>query len=119
MKFGLAYCLLLVYLAAIVKPVIPIIKDAIAHSFWRIEHIKIVHHSHGHHHTHIEIKSSSDKDKETPTATRYQEPVSVHIFTHKRIEIARHYSFVEKNYPDYMNVLSNAFRQVITPPPKA
>ncbi len=118
MSKAFAYYCLLLYLSAIFKPVVPIVKDMLAHSFWKMEHMETIHHHHGDNHAHLEIEKSSDQNKGTPTATKWEEPVSVHLSLQKTIVFYNHL-LAKKNYRIYNSDLSASIIQMITPPPKA
>lgn len=113
-----AYYFFLLYLSAIFKPVAPIVKDILAHSFWEMEHMATIHHHHGNDHTHVEIEKSLDQNKETPSATKSEEPVSVHLFLQKTF-ISYNHLVAKKEYRLYNSDLSESVMQIITPPPKA
>jgi hypothetical protein len=118
MTKGAAYFFLLLYLAAVSKPVAPIAMDVLAHSFWEAVHISSVHHHHGDDHTHAELEMSSKHDEESPSGAKYEEPVSVHLTSQKTI--TSHLSFDTKNnYCCYNSSISESLKEVITPPPKA
>lgn len=81
MKTTAAYYLLLLYIFAICKPVLPLVQDELAHIFWNAEHIATVHHHHGDHHAEDEIaKAAQDEDNnKVPQTSKTTEPVSIHI----------------------------------------
>ncbi len=55
MKQALLYLLLFAYTTVMLKPVLPIVSDLLAHTFWKWNHISTVHHHDGHDHVHFEI----------------------------------------------------------------
>ena len=81
MRNLIAYCLLLLYSFAVIKPVLPILKDEMAHIFWKTHHLSTVHHHHGNHHTEKEIAHSAheEENKENGQVVKIAEPVSLHI----------------------------------------
>lgn len=81
MRNTIAYYLLILYSLAVFKPVLPILKDEIAHFFLESYHIATVHQHHGDHHTEAEIAHSAHEDEndKTPATTKGSEPVSQHI----------------------------------------
>lgn len=76
-----AYYLLLLYLLALCKPIVPIVQDGLAHIFWQAEHIATVHQHQGSHHAEAETAASTgnDENKKLPASAKISEPVSVHI----------------------------------------
>ncbi len=63
------------------KPVLPVVQDALAHFFWKAEHIATVHHHHGHHHAAEEMATSTQEQEsnKSPVTSKTSEPVSIHI----------------------------------------
>ena len=65
---------------AICKPILPLVQDVLAHSFWESKHLATVHHHHGDHHAEEEIaEAEHDEHDEQPVTTKISEPVSVHM----------------------------------------
>ncbi|MBC7827162.1 MAG: hypothetical protein H7122_05415 [Chitinophagaceae bacterium] len=104
---------------AICKPVLPIVKDALAHAFWKVEHLSTVHHHAGNLHVHTEINElaeDSDKDKNAQTF-KTTDSVSIHILAKNNFEFA--YQFVNaKSYFFKLCSLQNPFLAINCPPPK-
>lgn len=64
MKFTLTYYLLLLYSMVILNPVIPIVSDAISHSFAEAAHVAKVHAKYGANHLQMELSgTASEKDQ--------------------------------------------------------
>lgn len=63
------------------KPLLPIIKDEMAHIFWKAHHIATIHHHDGDHHAEEEVATTTHKEESNnhPSATKLVEPVSVHL----------------------------------------
>ena len=83
MKFTIAYYLLLLYVSVMLKPVIPIISDALSHTFSAAEHIATVHKKYGNNHLQKSMQDSgseNDTDKNQNT-TKSQESIPVHLST--------------------------------------
>ncbi len=65
------------------KPVLPLLQNEVAHLFWKAEHIATVHHHHGNHHEALEVTEAAknnDSDKD-PVSSKTSDPVSVHLVT--------------------------------------
>jgi hypothetical protein len=80
-KTTVAYYLLILYTIALCKPVLPLVKDKLAHIFWEAEHIATVHHHHGDHHAEEEIAiATHEEDSDTaPPVTKISKSVSIHL----------------------------------------
>jgi hypothetical protein len=62
------------------KPLLPVIKDEIAHIFWKAHHIATVHHHDGNHHAEEEVEATHEDESDThPSTTKLAKPVSVHL----------------------------------------
>ena len=64
------------------KPLIPIVSDAIAHTFNETIHIATVHAKYGSHHLAIAVASGASEDNnKSQTTTCYEQNVPIHIVT--------------------------------------
>ena len=83
MKNTAAYYLLILYILAVCKPILPLVQDEVAHLFWKTEHVAKVHAHNGSNHVHKEIASTTKKEnKDTNTTTsKTGENVSIHMIT--------------------------------------
>ena len=118
MKSVISYYLLLIYAVALCKPVLPLVNDFLAHTFWQTDHIIKVHTDHGADHVHYEVldaaKESSDNNK---SAVKLSDPVSVHVPINKNYDFF--YRVINKrSYPHYINSFPFPAMDLHTPPPK-
>ena len=120
MRFPIAYYLMLLYLTVMFKPLIPVISDALSHTFEDAIHIATVHAVYGDNHVEIELAAtSSDNDaSKNQNTTKVQDPIPVHVS-----EEATAYEFAlnvaDKNYPSLL--LYNLMGILISkdaPPPR-
>ena len=58
---GLVCILFFIYSLSLVKPVLPVISDTIAHIFWYSQHIATVHSEKGKYHLHIAVMKATDQ----------------------------------------------------------
>lgn len=81
MRFTIAYYLLLLYLTVMLKPLVPLIQDAISHSFNYAEHIASVHEKYGNNHLQKDVsdKNSGENTGKTANSISPENPVPVHI----------------------------------------
>ncbi len=56
MRKVIVYHLVIIYALAVIRPILPVINDALAHLFFEHHHLETVHHSHGHQHVQSEMK---------------------------------------------------------------
>ena len=120
MKTTAAHYLLLIYITAMCKPVLPLVNDFIAHTFWKTEHIISVHHENGKDHLHYELKKVSDQNNEDANspAPKFSECVSIHILSQNNYDFSDNI-FSERKYLTGSYSLLSTFLQLNTPPPKA
>ncbi len=81
MKRIILYLIGFSYLIIILKPVLPIVSDAVAHVFWKLEHISTVHSHDGDNHVHQEIMKTEAQDRsgKTTAPSRYEVSVNPHL----------------------------------------
>jgi hypothetical protein len=58
---GLIYLLFIVYSLSLVKPLLPVISDTIAHVFWYSQHLATVHFEKGKYHLHLAVMKASNE----------------------------------------------------------
>ena len=76
------YALLCVYVLGLIKPVVPIVNDAIAHTFYKLDHIATVHYEDGKYHLHAELEQESNdmkKEAGNTVPSSVYETLSSHI----------------------------------------
>ncbi len=61
---AIIYGFFFVYAFAVLKPVLPVINDLLAHAFFNSHHLATVHYENGAYHLHMELKVESDQQKE-------------------------------------------------------
>ena len=119
MKTIVAHYLLLIYITAVCKPVLPLVNDLLAHTFWKTEHIITVHHENGKDHVHHELKKISDQNNEDANspAPKSSESVSVHILLKNNYDLPYNATSEHKHLIRSYSLLST-FLELNTPPPK-
>jgi hypothetical protein len=120
-KKVIVYALLCVYSFALLKPLMPIANDIIAHTFYKIEHISTIHYENGRYHLHAELSEDNTKNNTSQSST----PISLYE------TLANHISLLEdKSSVNQGLVISfltshqtkhplRAFVKNTSPPPKA
>lgn len=118
MRANIAYYLFILYLAAMFKPVLPLIQDGLAHSLWKMEHIATVHHHQGENHLDDELQKEGNKNESSSTGgVKSFETVSAHILTAN----TEPYLFIrifKNHYPSKLLFLKDPTSELNTPPPK-
>ncbi len=121
MRYTTAYYLMLLYVTVMFKPLIPIISDALSHTFSETIHIETVHAKYGSNHLEKELAASgtdnaNNKNQNTITS---EDQVLIHVASN---EIKYHFGLnsIIKDYPFCKPfTLSSVFIIKAGPPPKA
>jgi hypothetical protein len=84
MKKQVATLLLVCYAAFLLRPLLPVLEDVMAHMLWKNEHIATVHYENGKYHVHLEISDAEEKSANTSKSLIKQiEPLTFHLTTDK------------------------------------
>jgi hypothetical protein len=118
-KLTVAYYFLLLYTIAACKPVLPMIKDVVAHAFWNAKHVATVHQHDGGHHVHTEISKAAaeEQEKKDTSTSKASDPVSIHIPANHHYDF-RHLSDGRKKYFFSPNTFQNPDLEKDFLPPK-
>jgi hypothetical protein len=119
-KTTAAFCTLIFYTLAMCKPLLPVIKDEIAHIFWKAHHIATVHHHDGEHHTEEEVATATHEDESDthPSTTKLADPVSVHLAAQRDYDLLPP-SITEQKFGAGIYKLSTLSLSKHYPPPKS
>ena len=118
MKKITSYILLFIYANGLLAPVSPIVNDALAHMFWRAQHMATVHCVNGQFHVHYEIyRESTNSNKDKSNTIKSDEAFSIHIKPQSNVT---EFTFWSKSFDlkDKTNS-DNPFIRINAPPPKA
>lgn len=122
MKKIAIYILLSFYVFAQFKPVIVVVEDVLAHTFWKMQHMATVHYENGHYHIHSELSELSEKEKDN---TQQKAPASEKINENTVQNIHEiNFSFqinsilIPASIHQTQDVLAG-FTRINSPPPKA
>jgi len=111
---------LVAYILLVFNPVMPLIADKMAHTFWLEYHLISVHHVYGKAHVKSELAGNAkkvDKDKSANNCKTASDEFS-HVITHITYSFSTDY-FISKTYPSYQINTLCAHPDVADQPPKA
>jgi hypothetical protein len=74
-----ASLLLLLYAFGVLRPVIPLVNDAVAHCFWKMDHIATVHLENGKYHVHVELAKAGENENAPERIIASYEMLAIHI----------------------------------------
>ena len=122
MRSPVAYYLLLLYLAVICKPIVPLIQDIVAHTFFKYEHLRTVHQHGGKNHVDVELSNTAKEDAAGNGSDKLKSPdeVSVHFPVKYEAPLAViHPQVLIHTYYDPLSNLPLACMAIQVPPPRS
>jgi len=120
LRKDIALLVLASYTLLIFNPVMPILADIVAHTFWEKEHLITVHKIYGANHVHAEIERAAhqpDKEKSTGNSKSNQEE-----YLHFVYKVLFNFSaghFIKRSYPPFKFSYPVSYPDVDYPPPWA
>jgi hypothetical protein len=120
MKQLIAYYLIFFYAAALLKPVLPLVKDFIAHTFTQEYHIATVHQHDGSKHVHKEIAETTKQSQNEEKAPKINtsEPVSVHLFSTQAESCFPLFTDSDITHSLFLSALTRPVLDKVVPPPR-
>ncbi len=108
---------MLLYVSVMFKPLIPIISDALSHTFAEAIHIATVHAKYGNNHLEKELADTNADNKDQNTA-KSEEAFPVHVST-DNYDYRFYLNKIDRSYSDLkLNHLPAVFISMPVPPPK-
>lgn len=119
-KRTLVYALLYVYSFGLLKPIVPVVNDVIAHTFYKLEHMATVHYENGKYHLHAEIASEvpDNGEPKSSSAASVYEVLANHVYT-GTIKLNSELSVSQTIIHSQTQHTLDVFIKSPTPPPKA
>ncbi len=121
-KTLIIYGLLCLYSFSLIKPVIPLLNDVIAHTFFKMQHLATVHFENGKYHVHQEVATEEAQQSNKPigtSANSIYETLESHIATKSEaIQFLRLFISLIIFLPSEKHP-TEAFTQKVTPPPQS
>jgi hypothetical protein len=113
-----AKMVLFFYILSMFQPVMPVVMDVIAHTFYEQQHIMMVHEVHGKFHIHSELANSlHQSDKEKSNDLRYEVTEYVHVMP-AIFKSQLHTLYTGSMYLSYSCFYPITYRDIDVPPPK-
>ena len=119
MRFATAYYLMLIYIAVMFKPLIPVLNDAYAHAFAQAIHEATVHARYGDNHLQKDLAAGADaENSKNQKACNPEDQYPVHVTTNTS-DNQLHVERISSNYVLYRSsLIPPVFLSTIAPPPK-
>jgi hypothetical protein len=118
LKSPAAYYLLLIYLFALCKPVMPLLQDAIAHTFFEHQHLVTVHKDGGSTHVMKEVGNLAHSDTPINSDTlKLYDDVPLHLAVSLQLDLhLSHQLLVHSSHsPDYFFPVVSLAIQLLPP----
>ncbi len=115
------YTLLCVYSFALLKPIIPVVNDVFAHTFYKLEHLATVHYENGKYHLHTELEKQDSENtplKNNSTKTSDSETLLFHLKNETDTFVIDRICVSQISFP-YANIPVGISPKILTPPPQA
>ena len=113
LKKMLACLMLGVYVFGLIKPILPLVTDVLAHAFFESKHIATIHYENGKQHIHLELVKEllEGKTKQTPVLMSH-ESFLVHLKT-THLTFKSYTTIITNINTPYIN---NLIEIVVSPP---
>ena len=99
--------MLCVYAFGLIKPVLPLVKDLLAHTFFKTSHMAEVHYENGRYHLHMELNEEAQKNEsKQSTSFSNNDVLASHLKSEELILQPFFKTISEINSP-YVNVSSD------------
>ncbi len=119
MKSPAAYYLFLLYMFALCKPVMPLVQDVIAHTFFEHQHLESVHKDGGKNHVNKEVgKLAGDESSSNSNSLKSYDDVAPHLITAFEFFPSSLKPVVLSHYSQYNSSLSTSSLAIQLPPPR-
>ena len=104
------------------KPIAVVVEDALAHTFWKMQHMATVHYENGHYHIHSELSDISEKEsnntqQKAPSSEKTNENIQQNI-ANFNFSFQTNSSLIPVSFHQTQEVLAG-FLRINSPPPKA
>ena len=119
-KKTIVYAFICIYSFAMVKPILPIASDIIAHTFYKMQHIATVHYENGKYHIHAELAKEGEQQKDSKgnIPSSVFETLAQHL-PYGKTELIFYPSSPEAFIYFHDEYPHDAFIQLNNPPPEA
>ncbi len=118
MKFTLAYYLILLYSTVILNPVIPIVSDALSHTFAEAYHIAMVHAKYGANHLQMELTNTTNENSQNKKNLDEQSQTATHLPVLLKNNIESNTIQSQKFATLHILSYTNIYLKKVSPPPK-
>jgi hypothetical protein len=122
-KKAFIYITLFFYVTVQLKPLVAILQDVVAHTFYRVQHMTTVHYENGKYHLHAELATIGKEDEKksqqnVPSSVKADETISVHVKGEFNFETFDHQKSSLNVFSQKQDIISPFIKKSI-PPPRA
>ncbi len=102
MMRDLARLVLFAYVLLVLNPVMPIVADIVAHTFWEKEHLLTVHEVNGKYHVHFDlIRNAKQADKDKSAKNSKADTEEYLPLTTSVVYTFPNYNYIQRSYAAY------------------
>ncbi len=114
-----AVLVIFAYVLMLLKPMMPVMTDAMAHTFWKSKHMLIVHEVHGKFHVHQEVVNAAKQaEGEHSKSVKVQEEESLFVLPVISISKASFVPNLVSVYSVFICADLSSFGSTFYPPPR-
>ena len=122
-KKAFIYITLFFYVTVQLKPLVVILEDVVAHTFYKAQHMATIHFENGAYHLHTELNTIAEEDSKksqqnAPSSAKADESISVHVKEEFNFKPADHQLVSVLVFSQKQDLVS-PFIKKSSPPPKA
>jgi hypothetical protein len=110
-----------IYAFALIRPIMPIVNDVIAHTFFKVEHLATVHFENGKYHVHMDLQKADERNdaRNTPLAPAFIDTLDSHLKSESITSFVITQTILPKLLFSVINFPVDVCLKSPTPPPKA
>jgi hypothetical protein len=103
-KKVLIMMLLFIYAFGLIKPVLPLVKDVLAHTFFKKSHMATVHYENGRYHLHMELSDEAQKNESKQNPSFSDNEVLVSHIKSDELGLQHFFKTISEINSPYINV---------------
>ena len=103
-KKALVTIMLCIYAFGLVKPILPIVKDVLSHTFFKTSHMATVHYENGRYHLHMELSDEAQKSESKQTPSFFDNDVLAFHLKSDKLELQHFFKNISEINSPYVNV---------------
>lgn len=122
MKKPIIYTLLFFYVLVQLRPLLPVLQDVVAHTFFKMQHMATIHFENGSYHLHTDLKTINDDEKannkttEKSSSEKLNETNNQQLLTQINFNFKTNSSLIPTKITSVLDVCSGFIQLPYLPP---